>query len=121
MPPRLSPADFPPGTVAQAVMWRGRNREPWSLEWCCVVYADGERRAWMPGHEGWSVEAHVAQVANIVQDAIVESRTAWADPWPRCPSHGTHPMAAGMRDGVAIWTCTADESVAIRIGDLPRA
>ena len=43
-----------------------------------------------------------------------------ADNWPPCPEHPhTHPLAAVVREGDAVWMCPATEAVVSEIGRLP--
>ena len=63
----------------------------------------------------------IASVADQVQEWAVEElwRTGRPATWPECPWHqGSHPMAAEVRDGRAVWTCPRSGREADSIGSL---
>jgi hypothetical protein len=56
-----------------------------------------------------------AEVASLVQDAIIEQLHSG---WPTCPVHHRHPLWADINDsGVAAWLCPTDEAQ-VEIGRL---
>jgi hypothetical protein len=64
----------------------------------------------------------IASVADQVQEWAVEELWTIGLPtnWPPCPEHPhTHPLAAVVRDGDAVWMCPATEAVVSEIGRLP--
>lgn len=61
----------------------------------------------------------IASVADQVQEWAVEElcRTHRPTTWPECPWHrNSHPLAAVVRDGQAVWTCPRSERTASSIG-----
>ncbi|MFF3646086.1 hypothetical protein [Streptomyces sp. NPDC002564] len=63
----------------------------------------------------------VADVADQVQEWVVEELCALLRPavWPECPAHpGTHPLAAGVERGVAVWSCPRSGRVVAPVGGL---
>lgn len=61
----------------------------------------------------------IASVADQVQEWAVEElcRTHRPATWPECPWHrNSHPLAAVVRDGQAVWTCPRSECTASSIG-----
>ncbi|QKV95544.1 hypothetical protein HUT19_30545 [Streptomyces sp. NA02950] len=85
--------------------------------------ADGSGRGiglW-PGH---GPADRIAQVAEQASDWAVEALCAALKPavWPECPVHpDSHPLEAGVRGGVAVWSCPrTGQSVAL-VGELGKA
>jgi hypothetical protein len=71
---------------------------------------------------GEPVPEQIASVADQVQEWAVEELWSIGLPtnWPPCPEHPhTHPLAAAVRDGTAVWRCPATEAVVSEIGQLP--
>lgn len=64
----------------------------------------------------------LADIADLVQDAVVEALPAMGRPavWPSCPLHpDTHPMTPAITDdGIASWTCPRDGRPQAVIGSL---
>ncbi len=63
----------------------------------------------------------IASVAGQVQEWAVEELCRVRRPatWPECTWHpGSHPMAAEVRDGRAVWTCPRSGHASDRIGSL---
>lgn len=61
----------------------------------------------------------VAAVGDQVQDFEVEvlAAASLSAVWPECPRHpSSHPLAAVVRDGVAVWTCRVIDEVIAPIG-----
>ena len=80
-------------------------------------------------HSGQGVSAmaaeplpqRIASVADQVQEWAVEElcRTRRPATWPECTWHpGSHPMAAEVRDGRAVWTCPRSGHASGHIGSL---
>ncbi|MFR9727148.1 hypothetical protein ACL02R_27875 [Streptomyces sp. MS19] len=66
----------------------------------------------------------LADLADQVQDWAVEALWGAGLPavWPVCPAHpDTHPLAAAVRDGAAVWTCPRTGAAVARVGELPGA
>ncbi|WP_406171683.1 hypothetical protein [Streptomyces sp. NBC_00996] len=64
----------------------------------------------------------LAEVADQVQEWAVEA--LWTEGesavWPRCPAHpDSHPSAATVVEGVAVWVCPKTGVSVSRIGELP--
>jgi len=66
----------------------------------------------LDGHQ--SIAELAADIADYVQDDVTDE--VWAA-WPRCPSH-EHPMSPTVAATTAVWTCPADEQIAVPIGEL---
>lgn len=63
----------------------------------------------------------IASVADQVQEWAVEELCRVRRPatWPECTWHpDSHPMAAEVRDGRAVWTCPRSGDASDRIGSL---
>lgn len=63
----------------------------------------------------------IASVADQVQAWAVEElcRTHRPATWPECPWHpDSHPLAAMVREGRAVWTCPKSDRTASSIGAL---
>jgi hypothetical protein len=68
----------------------------------------------------------LAEVADQVQEWAVEALWGAGKPavWPHCPVHpGSHPLAATVVEGVAVWVCpkAPKASRAPRAGKVPEA
>jgi hypothetical protein len=72
------------------------GEEPGGVEAVAVYFTTGIPQA----------EAVVATASQIQDHAIEAVR---GSPLPRCPGHA-HPLQAGVRHGVAQWTCPTDLS-----------
>ncbi|WP_055703242.1 MULTISPECIES: hypothetical protein [Streptomyces] len=62
-----------------------------------------------------------ADFADQAQDWAVEALCAALEPavWPECPAHpGSHPLAAGVVSGVAVWSCPRTRRTVAPIGGL---
>jgi hypothetical protein len=71
-----------------------------------------------------SLPQRIASVADQVQEWAVEELCSVGRPtnWPQCPQHrSTHPLAAAVRDGRAVWACPATGLLVKEIGQLGRA
>lgn len=55
-------------------------------------------------------------VAELLQEALVETRTAWGESRPRCPHH-RHPARPALRGGEAWWICPSTNKQLWRIGE----
>jgi hypothetical protein len=68
------------------------------------------------------LSAATRMLADFTQDLVLEnvrSSGGRTIEWPPClPSH-THPMSAGLLDGVAKWHCPLDPTIAVPIGSHP--
>lgn len=62
------------------------------------------------------VEQAIADVAEQIADNLWPHELT--EPWPRCPRHEDHPLQPRLVRGSAAWTCSRDDSVALRIGSL---
>jgi hypothetical protein len=62
----------------------------------------------------------VAAMADQVQEWAIEELWGQASTnWPECPHHpNSHPLKAITRDGVAVWSCPADQTPFSQIGAL---
>jgi hypothetical protein len=62
----------------------------------------------------------VAAMADQVQEWAIEELWGQASTsWPECPRHPNgHPMKATTRDGVAVWSCPADQTPFSEVGAL---
>jgi hypothetical protein len=72
---------------------------------------------------GESPVQQIASVADQVQEWTVEELCSAGRPtnWPQCPKHpSTHPLAAVVRAGRAVWTCPATGRPVCEIGQLGR-
>ncbi|GHC64839.1 hypothetical protein GCM10010349_36240 [Streptomyces flavofungini] len=70
--------------------------------------------------EGSAAE-QVASLAEQVQDWAVEALAAQLLPatWPECPDHpASHPLAASVTEGVAVWSCPRSRRVVAPVGAL---
>ena len=72
---------------------------------------------------GGSPAQRVVAAADAVQVWVIEQ--LWgqgrAAAWPPCPEHpDTHPLAPQEREGLSVWACPRDGSVAFEIGALSR-
>ncbi|MGY1841300.1 MULTISPECIES: hypothetical protein [unclassified Modestobacter] len=69
---------------------------------------------------GQPYDQQVAEVADTVQEWAIEA--LWASRptnWPPCPRHpATHPLAATLRDGEAVWACPRDGVAVSAVGAL---
>ncbi|MFI7273156.1 hypothetical protein [Streptomyces sp. NPDC049879] len=66
----------------------------------------------------------LADLADQVQEWAVEALWGAGLPavWPVCPAHpDTHPLAAAVRDGEAVWSCPRTGAAVARVGELPGA
>jgi hypothetical protein len=64
----------------------------------------------------------VAQAADQIQEWAVEAlwRAGRSALWPECAAHpGSHPLAAEVRGGSAVWVCPQTNAVVAVIGQLP--
>jgi hypothetical protein len=64
----------------------------------------------------------LAHVADQVQEWAVEALWGQGEPavWPVCPTHpDTHPLAATVEEGDAVWVCPQTGNTEARIGALP--
>ncbi|MFD3381737.1 MULTISPECIES: hypothetical protein [unclassified Streptomyces] len=64
----------------------------------------------------------LAHVADQVQEWAVEALWGQGEPavWPQCPTHpDTHPLAATVEEGDAVWVCPSTGGTAARVGELP--
>ena len=71
-------------------------------------------------HEG---PDSIAEAAGQVQEAAVEAlwREGKSTSWPPCPRHPeTHPLAAAVRRGAAVWVCQATGQMIAIIGSSVR-
>lgn len=67
-------------------------------------------------HLGW--DEFVVQVADAIQEGIIEVSEHWGAPFPPCRTHRTHPMEAKVVSDVASWTCPKGSGQPIAIGTL---
>jgi hypothetical protein len=83
--------------------WTGDPGSAGAMLWS----ADGDHGSGVSVQVGGSRPEQVAQVADQVQDWVVDE--LWgstATNWPPCPQHPTtHPLRAAVSDGAARWTC----------------
>jgi hypothetical protein len=69
-----------------------------------------------------SLPERIASVTDQVQDWAVEELGSIGGPtnWPQCPQHpDSHPLAAVVREGRAVWHCPKTGPVVSEIGQLP--
>ncbi|WP_409237631.1 hypothetical protein [Streptomyces sp. PA5.6] len=81
---------------------------------------DGSGAGLVPRFGGSAAE-RTADFADQAQDWAVEALCAELRPavWPECPEHpDSHPLAAGVVRGVAVWSCPRSRRVAARVGEL---
>jgi hypothetical protein len=57
----------------------------------------------------------LAHLADILQEDLAESSSAWGESRPPCPYH-PHPARAHLRDGEAWWVCESRDDRLYRIG-----
>jgi len=81
--------------------------------WRYEIDVDGETGAF--GFDAPSdTETFVADLADKLQEFILDD---WGG-WPVCPVHDTHPLVAGVIEGVACWRCPHGGGERIPIGAL---
>jgi hypothetical protein len=61
-------------------------------------------------------ERFVAELADKLQEFVLDD---WGG-WPLCPRHNTHPLIAGVSNGIASWSCPRGGGFVARIGALGR-
>ena len=90
-----------------------------------ILYApDGSGQGVYGEPDGRPAAALLVAVADQVQDWAVEALWGQGESavWPHCPAHpGSHPLAATLEGGAAVWSCPASGVPAGRIGGLPPA
>jgi hypothetical protein len=63
----------------------------------------------------------IASVADQVQEWAIEAlwRAGRPATWPECPQHpGSHPLAAAVQNGRAVWTCPQTRHIVTSVGSL---
>lgn len=93
-------------------------------EACVMLYEPDGSGVGIGVWPGGDDAERVARVADQVQDWAVEALWAAARPavWPECPAHpGSHPLRAGVRGGVAVWSCPRTGEAAALVGELAAA
>ena len=72
---------------------------------------------------GGTAAERLADLADQVQEWAVEALWSEGAPavWPHCPAHpDTHPLAATVVAGTAVWVCPKSGATVARIGELER-
>jgi hypothetical protein len=66
------------------------------------------------------LSVHVlAEVAERVQEWIIEELWASGSNWPPCPAHpSSHPLEIKVKQDSVVWTCPRDAKVSIPLGTL---
>ncbi|MGE3812775.1 MAG: hypothetical protein AB7I24_14620 [Candidatus Nanopelagicales bacterium] len=70
-----------------------------------------------PLHLRSGAASAAAELAEAVQDAIVDSLLGYRSFWPRCPKDG-RPLQARVRGSEARWSCSADGADFGAVGQL---
>ncbi|MET8688659.1 hypothetical protein ABZV77_31065 [Streptomyces sp. NPDC004732] len=86
-----------------------------------VLYEPDGSGAGLVPRFGGSAAERTADFADQAQDWAVEALCAVLKPavWPECPEHpDSHPLAAGVVRGVAVWSCPRTRRVAAPVGEL---
>jgi hypothetical protein len=71
---------------------------------------------------GEGLTDQVAGLADQVQEWAVEALWSAGLPavWPECPLHpDSHPLAVGVENEVAVWSCPRTDTVIVPVGELP--
>jgi hypothetical protein len=85
----------------------------------------GEHFAYEPGeigavglvdHPGSTFAQLVVNVAETIQEAVIESRRFYGAAFPECPEHPNTPLWPELRDGSAMWACIDGGTTAVAIG-----
>ena len=92
------------------------------------VRVDSDLRGWVLKAGGGGIgllaredmpwEDYVVDVAEVIQESVIESLTNWGAAFPPCPEHPNHPMDPKVVAGVASWVCPRGTVDPIAIGTL---
>ena len=72
----------------------------------------------LQGREEMAWEDYVVDVAEVLQEAVIEGAQHWGAAFPPCPEHPNHPMDAKVIRGIASWVCPLGSAEPIPIGTL---
>ena len=62
------------------------------------------------------IELGIARAASDIADNLVPDEVT--GPWPRCPTHGDHPLQPQLFNGRASWVCLREALAVAKIGAL---